>query len=457
MPSESPTQTFFTRQVAQLLDKIYGRTRKDSMLERAIAFFENDEFRPSNEQLSDNELELQKLEQTERHSHLSHLCEEIIELAEGETFAESNRKSAQLLGTIQLLSPCEGKKVSLNNELCKSLYKAVLCLRLLDKLILDGLVVDKNILAYTQGLSTEQFENFALYDADKHQRFIQQIKVPLVMSALLQDIGNYHPQAQDIICGKDRKQNPFRVLDVESRKQLLQVNYKETIKYLLQGLGTPKFVGNTKAEREQFLQDEAEKQAFIQQLLKSSVNPKNTIGNLLKVPQIYTSIIMSTKDSYNYKLLPQVFQVLNKNAEIGACSQKVVDALYKITGMFPQGFGIVYMPIDEYGNQGDCYEYAIVNSLYPENPKHPICRMATRKLAFIGYGQNIIISQKSNLYFAQSAKKLASLSKERLNEILELLSSNYKERQELDLLPRCWHANEYFSVKTNQKLWTKVE
>lgn len=55
------------------------------------------------------------------------------------------------------------------------------------------------------------------------------------------------------------------------------------------------------------------------------------------------------------------------------------------------------------------------------------------------------------------AKKIASLSKERLNEILELLSSNYKERQELDLLPRCWHANEFFSVKINQKLWNKVD
>lgn len=55
------------------------------------------------------------------------------------------------------------------------------------------------------------------------------------------------------------------------------------------------------------------------------------------------------------------------------------------------------------------------------------------------------------------AKKVAQLSKERLNEILELLSSNYKERQEFDLLPRCWHANEFFSIRANQKLWNKIE
>jgi hypothetical protein len=83
--------------------------------------------------------------------------------------------------------------------------------------------------------------------------------------------------------------------------------------------------------------------------------------------------------------------------------------------------------------------------------------MATRKLTFIGYGQNLVISNNSNLYFTQTAKKLARLSKERLNEILELLSSNSQERKELDLLPRCWHANEFFSLKTNQNLWNKVD
>ncbi len=55
------------------------------------------------------------------------------------------------------------------------------------------------------------------------------------------------------------------------------------------------------------------------------------------------------------------------------------------------------------------------------------------------------------------AKKIAKLSKERLNEILELLASNYQERQQLDLLPRCWHANEFFSVKAHQKLWNRSD
>jgi hypothetical protein len=115
------------------------------------------------------------------------------------------------------------------------------------------------------------------------------------------------------------------------------------------------------------------------------------------------------------------------------------------------------MPSGEFGENGECYEYGIVNGLYPKHPEQPTCRIATRKLTFIGYGQNTVVKKTSNLYFTQTAKKLASLSKERLNEILELLSSNSTERKESDLLPRCWQANEFFSIKANQNLWNKSD
>lgn len=458
MAKDSPHQTHYTRQINHLLAKVYGRSAmKDSLLDRAIGYFEHEEFRPSDEKKAADESQLEQMQRTERYSSLLSLSHSILELAEGESYSENNRKSAQFLGTIQLINPTEGRRVALSNEQSKSVYKAVLCLRLLDRLIIDGQMVEPYINNLLGDISPEQYIDFSSYDSAAHQRFSQQVKIPLIMAALLQDVGNYHPKAQVILKGESGKLDPFRTLEVKERKELLQINYRETLKYLSEGIGMPIFVGNTKAERDQFIVDEQGKLLFIRQLLKTSVNPKNTIGNVLKVPQIYTSIILSTKASYNYKLLPQVFQVLNKNAELGACAQSVVDALYKITGMFPQGFGIVYMPLGEFGEQGDCYEYAIVNGFYPQKPEQPNCRLTTRKLTFIGYGQNNVIKNSCNLYFTQTAKKLATLSKDRLNEILELLSSNSQERKELDLLPRCWHANEFFSIKANQNLWTKFE
>jgi hypothetical protein len=454
---ESPHQTHFTRQVNYLLAKVAKQSAiKDSLVDIAVDFFEQEEFSPS-EESQENESSLAVMKRTERYSTLMSIVLHIIELAEGGNFVENNRKSAQVLGTIQLLSPTEGSRVARINEQSKPVYKAVLCLRLLDQLILTGSMIDPYVKKFLSNVTPEQYLNLSSHDAKIYERFIAQVKIPLVMAALLQDLGNYHPKAQTILLGANGKLNPFRTLDVKQRKILLQINYKETQKFLIKGIGIQTFIGNTKAAREQFMIDEQDKLSFMHSLLKTSVNPKNSLGNILKVPQIYTSIILSTKDSYNYKLLPQVYQVLNKNAELGACSQVFVDALHKITGMFPQGFGIVYMPSDEFGEQSDCYEYAIVNALYPKNADEPNCRMTTRQLNFIGYGQNNTIKIDGNLYFTATAKKLAKLSKARLNEILTLLSSNSNERKQLDLLPRCWHANEFFSVKANQNLWNKLE
>jgi len=448
-------QTHYTRQVQVLLTKVYGRSiLKDSVLERAITYFEHHEFVATDESISPESQALNKLQQTERHSHLVSICHEILELAEGASFEESNRKSAQFLGTIQLISPTEGSKVAINNELCKPIYKAILSLRLLDRLLLNNEVNDPFI---TKILAEFEGQTFAELDAPARLRFNETVKMPVIMAALLQDIGNNHGDGQKILVGEDGTEDPYRTLEADDRKKLLKINHNQTLAYISNGLGIPVYVGNSKAERDQFVIDEELKHQFIKKLIKSSFKAKHGIGNLLKVPQIYVFIIFSTKSNYNYKVLPKVFQVLHKNAELGACSQKAVDALYQITGMFPQGYGIIHMPEDEQGQQGDCYEYAIVNRLYPEIPEHPLCRIATRKLAFIGHGHNVEVKKKNNLYFPEMAKKVATLSKERLNEILELLSSNYQERQQLDLLPRCWHANEFFSVKTNQKLWNKTE
>ena len=237
------------------------------------------------------------------------------------------------------------------------------------------------------------------------------------------------------------------------RQALLQTNYRETIKYIVDGIGSDIYVGNSKAERDKFNKLEEEKLKFLKYLIKDGVQPKQGLGNLLKVPQLYVSVIFSTKKAYNYKLLPKVYQALYQNAERGVCRKDIVDLLYMITGAFPQGYGITYIPENTEGKA--IYEYGVVTHLYPEHPEQPICRAATKNLAFIDCGYDITIKKNYNLYYAETVKKFSQISKERLNEILELLASNYEERQTLDLLPRCWIPTEYFSRKPYQKLWNK--
>ena len=199
-------QTHYTQQTQVLLRKIYGRSKlKDSMLERAIHYFNHQSFVATNEAVSESHLELEELERIERSHHLLNICREIIDLTEGDSFEDSNRKSAQLLGTIQLISPTEGNKVTAHNENCKSLYKAVLSLRLLDRLLLDIEIPDTHI-ANTLAEFPEQ--PYAQFDLDAQRRVIKQIKIPLLMAMLLQDIGMYHSEAQSILIGADSTKAP---------------------------------------------------------------------------------------------------------------------------------------------------------------------------------------------------------------------------------------------------------
>lgn len=477
--------TKFTSQVKVILDKLYGRSvLKDSLLERAISFYENQPFNQNKlDKLQQRIAELHthkddekvkrqieriereyrdfkqdlKFESNERHQFLHTLCKDILELSEGNNFTETNRKSAQFIGTIQLLNPTEGKRVAEANEKSKPLYKAILALRLLDHLIIDDspCIKDEYLQRIIDGVEGEQFKNLREINPDVYTAFIEEVKMPLLMASLIQDIGHFHPDAQKLVRGENGTLDPFRMLDVDDRKSLLQINYRETIKFLADGIGAPIYVGNSKADRDKFNVNEHKKLVFIKHLLKNAVSPKQGIGNVIKVPQIYASIILSTKASYNYKLLPKVYQALNQNAERGTCSQLAVTALRQITGDFPIGFGVTYIPVDSDGRYGEHYEYAIVTQFYPENPEYPFCRTATRGLTFLAHGMDVIIDDKINLYNTETAQQFASISKDRLNEILEKLASNYQERKELDLLPRCWHAGDYFGMRNHQKLWNK--
>ncbi len=390
-----------------------------------------------------------------RHKNLVSLCFQIISLCEGDNFTETLRKSAQFLGTIQLTTPINGSKIAHNNEQHKGMYKAALCLRLLDELILTKQIDDDYINQFLKNIPISQYRNFCKIDKEAYQVFIEQVKLPIVMAALIQDIGNYHPEAQKILTGECGKLDCFRVLDVEERTELLKINYKETNTYLEEGLGVLTYSGNSREERDEFNRLEKAKITFVKRLLKGAINPKKGIGNLLKVPQIYTSIILSTKNNYNYKFLPNVYKVLNKTAQNGACQQVVVDSLYKITGMFPQGYGVIYVPKAMDNTDLDFYEYAIVSQFYPDSPTEPKCRQATRNLTYISFGHDIIVKNNSNLFFPETKKLFSKVSKKRLLEILEKLVSNFEERVELDIIPRCWMPNDYFFHKNHQKLWTR--
>lgn len=384
-----------------------------------------------------------------RYLTLQQLCYDILSVCQAETNEGTLQLSAKVLGTIQLMSATKGKHVATNNQKVKHLYKAVLCLRLLDKLISDDNLQHSYI--RERWLQSQQDARQAGYDA-----FRDDVQVPFVMAALLQDIGTLSPDAQCILKGADGNADEFRVLEQADRETLLQISYKQCLIFVQHGLVVAPYVGRDLKEQQLFEQREREKLNLVLYLLKHAVKPEHGIGNVLKIPQIYTSVVLSTKLNYHYEDLPKAALVLEKGAEKGIYSHVAVRALLTITGTFPQGFGIVYIPKDNEQRDLDRYEYGIVSGLYPPDVKVALCRMVTRNLTFNVSSVACSVSAENNLYFPAARKKLSVVSEQRLQEILSKLVSNYDERQLKSLLPKCWHPDDYFQFVKHQNLWNNV-
>lgn len=370
----------------------------------------------------------------------------IIDFCYGENLEETNTRFAKTLACQLLLVPTSAKAAVRYNHYNKHLYRAVLSLKLFDQLLAEELIKNKFV-----------SESYALSLSNGSDEIKQRIHIPLVIVSLLLDVGNYHPEAHAILIGQEGKLDELRALDNDDRIALLKINYQQTINYITEGLGIDQYVGNSKAERAEFDELELQKMDFVKDLLLKSVNPQQGIGNVIKVPQIYTSIVMSSKLNFAYKTVPKAFLILNKGVERNSHSQIAVDTLLKITGLYPQGFGITYIPKDDNDYDLPRYEYAIVNRLFPEDPHAPLCRIVTKNLTFVSNGDDVSLSANQNLYYSTNRKKLEQVSPERLKEILSKLWSNFEQRQqETELIPSCWQPQEYFSYAKHQNLWNKT-
>ncbi|WP_026376306.1 hypothetical protein [Aestuariibacter salexigens] len=387
----------------------------------------------------------------ERYEHVDAVCHKIIELSEGKDWQETQVLSAKYLGTFYLMSPGEGKNLPSLHQRMKPLYKAVLSVRLLDSLLKQGKVRHPLILKY--------YDPETRYFAEDKELspFQKNIVVPLITAAIFQDVGLHHPHALEILKGKHGTLDEFRLLAKTERFDLLKTNIKQSHYFLEHGLGTRRYVGNSKAERDEFIEAQQQQLQFMLALLNDAVSLKHGVGNLLKIPQIYSSVILSTKKKNELENLPKAALLLQKLGNEKSIDPLGAKAMIDIVGIFPQGFGIAYIPKDQFASNPDRYEYAIVNGLNPPDIRIPHCRMVTRNLQFNSFGKNAFISRETNLYYPMARKQLAKLSKERLKEILSTLYSDIGQGEERELLPRFWHPYSFFSYKSFQNLWNKTD
>ncbi len=470
--------TAATKSIKDLLSKIYDVSpRRDSVYEQAAQYFSSPEANEISE-LEQREQQLATADKTtakttqlladtrallkekrrqqqdyrlDRIRHLKQVARQLLQLIEGDDHGEIRLQAARALGTIQLLSPTKGRNISQINQRHKHAYKAILAVLLLTQLLEDQQLKNRYVLNKLQETEQQKAEQSDLL----YSPFFEEIQLPLVMAVLLQDIGLQHPDAQRILRGENGELDEYRTLAANERQELLRISYEQSQEYLKNGLGLDTYIGNSKTERDKFNLIEEDKQLFISHLLKEAIQPEDGIGNLLKIPQVYVSVVLPSKQSYRYDQLPKVSAVLRAGVTKGWYPAAVVERLLQITGDFPQGYGITYIPKDSDHKDLDRYEYAIVNSLYPAETDQPVCRVVTRNLNYTHAGSNLTVRRDNNLYFPQAQKKLERMSEERLREILSKLVSNFEERANMDLIPKCWGPDEFFTLLKNQNLWNR--
>jgi hypothetical protein len=377
------------------------------------------------------------------------VCLEILSLSEGENFEETQLKSAKFLTTLVLFSPEKGKKLAELHDCLKPAYKAVLGLRLLDKLVSDGVMKNAYILKNYD--AQKRYE----HSETNYECYTQAVIMPIMLAAIFQDIGLQNPELEELLEGKDRDKDRFRLLESPEREEILALNYQHTMDYFKNGLGCQQAGAKASSDIANFDEADQKRLKFQLSLVLDSKSSKLGTSEIIKIPQIYASIILSTKRDYQRRYLPVASKLISQLAVKKVLSPKVSDIFISIVGQFPLGFGIAYIAQDENGYDLNSYEYAIVTELNPPKPEQAICRLVTRSLMFLPHGKTEIIKKNQNLHFEFVRKKLVKIDSKRLAEIMRKLSHNYDLEDSKPIIPHYWEPYTYFCIQGNQKLWSE--
>lgn len=371
-------------------------------------------------------------------------AEKILRLTEGLNQADSLIRSAKLLGTLQLLAPDSSRRWRELQFGYKLLYRATLALRLLDHALEHKLLNDEQWQFWYAGRSYN----------DDDCSYRNQLQLPLLAAIMLQDAGLLEDEATMLLGGYADHLDTRRRLNSDEREHYLKVSQRARDKLLQHSLTPLEYRGNSRAERDQFLSLQQQQLGLIKHWLNSTDQTQHP-SQLLKVVQLYSSMVLPGRDRYQYESLPKASLLLRDAVSRRQVTASWVQHLLKITGVFPQGYGIAFIP-QHSATAGQKYELAIVNQLYPPNLAEPLCRVVSRNLQYRRGGHNCQISVKNNLYFKPARQRLSVIAPQRLQEILTQLTTDWQPGQIRHYLPRCWQPQNFFNDPNHHNLWNNA-
>lgn len=396
-----------------------------------------------------NEQQKQLYTRQQCYKCVASICINILKLAEGKNQQQTNTKSSKLLATLFMLSSTEGKNRQQMHQLYKPLYKAVLALRLLDKMLLEKKLTNNYIV--TRFNTKTRFSSAP----NKYSQFQLDVAIPVIIAAITQDIGMQHPEIQRLLKGTDGSIDEFRVLDKETRMPLLIMNHEQTQDFISNGIGISVYEGQDPDTKIRYEKKQNNRMKFVLGLLGDAVKPsEGSIGNIIKIPQIYSSFILSTKPVYKIRDLIKVISLLSNAAKHASICATASRCFINLVGHFPLGFGMIYVHAHQSGEQLQNYDYGIVTRLNPQQPDAPSCRKITDNSKLGSDSKDFSLKPENNLFYPAVQKSLESLSEKTLAEIHKSHVRDLRDPK----LPRFemgfWNPHRYFSINKHQKLWS---
>ena len=279
----------------------------------------------------------------------------------------NDRDASQFIATIMLRAPLPNDRARCaNNEINKPIYIAALAVSMLRRLLDKDSVEDEFICQLKPSFIEDEHILMPEYEPAQLARFEQYVLTPIITAALVHNIGSYSIDASTIYDG-----NRYQMLEEEQRTALISSIHENTMNYLNFGLGKP--------NKSQFNSEEEyqlEMQAF--QLGKSIIegysDSSNIHGNLLRIPMIYASFMLSTKPQHDYLISFKAFDILKSGIDKGMIYKPYAKEFLRMVGLYPLGTGIFFIAKDS-----ELPERAVVTGLNPPDPSSAIVKQLTRK------------------------------------------------------------------------------
>lgn len=300
------------------------------------------------------------------------------------------KDASKFVATMVLRAPLPNDQARCpNNEKNKPLYIAALAMCLIRNLAEKNLIDDEHILDKLPPM-VPSAENPKIKEPHPSMidDYIAGVLRPIVIAILIHQIGSYSQEAERLFKG-----NRYRLLDEGERKQLIEIVYRNSKNYLKYGLGKPD-LELFENEGATDYKDALAAYELTEDILENYVKATHPIANILRIPMIYSSFMLSTKPKHEYPLVYKAYDVIQSGINKNIIYAPYANEFLNMVGRFPLGTGLFFIAKDT-GQP----EKAVVTGLNPPDHTSAIAKQMTRRqIRFDEHSQTLITKDFNIIY-----------------------------------------------------------